>query len=317
MRAVALRQFDAPLVLEERPVPVPAEGQALVRVLATGICHSDLHVVEGRWPHVGLPRVLGHEIVGEDDRLGRVMVYAPWGCGECAFCRRTEEQICPEVAEAGVFQDGGYAEYVLVPSRRFLYPIGDLDPVRTAPLACGGLTPFRAVKRALPWLRAGSTAVVLGAGGLGQFAIQYLRLLTDATVWAGDPAPAKQERARELGAHLAADPSELEGRVDAVLDFVGSDETLARGAALVEQGGLVVLLGLYGGHLRFRMGGVPFEAFFTTSIWGSRDELAELISLAQREELQYTVEAVPLEEAQRAHERLRRGDVQGRIVLVP
>jgi propanol-preferring alcohol dehydrogenase len=317
MRAVVLQQFGGQLVPEERPTPEPGPGETLLRVLAAGICHSDIHVVDGRWPSVAPPRILGHETVAEDPQLGPVLVYASWGCGACASCDRTEEQICPQVAEAGLLNDGGYADHIIVPSRRFLYPIGDLDPVRAAPLACGGLTPYRAVRRVLPWLRPGSKAVVLGAGGLGQFAIQYLRLLTDAAVWVGDPASGKQARALELGAHLAAAPEQLEGKVDVVLDFVGSDETLADASRLVDQGGIVVLIGLYGGHVHFEMGKVPFEAFFTTSIWGSRDEAAELIALAQREELQYTIETLPLERAQEGHERLRRGAVDGRLVLVP
>ena len=81
--------------------------------------------------------------MAEDEQLGNVLVYAPWGCGECRFCRATEEMICPDGREAGLFQDGGYAEYVRVPARRYLYPIGDLDPVQAAPLGCGGLTPYR------------------------------------------------------------------------------------------------------------------------------------------------------------------------------
>jgi propanol-preferring alcohol dehydrogenase len=225
--------------------------------------------------------------------------------------------ICPNGREAGMFQDGGYAEYVLVPSRRFIYPIGDLDPVAAAPLGCGGLTAYRAVKHALPWLHAGARALVLGAGGLGQFGIQYVRLLSDAAVAAGDPSAQKRERALELGAEAAADPAELEGPFEVVLDFVGSDESLARAAQLVDRKGLVEVIGLFGGRIPFGLGAVPHEARFMSSIWGSRNELAELIALAQREELQYTLETLPLEQAQTAHDRLRRGEARGRLVLVP
>src|SRR5437870_7506592 len=191
MRAVVLRSFNAPLELEEREAPAPRhEDERVVRVLACGVCHSDLHVVENFFG-TELPIVLGHEIVAHDDELGNVLVYTPWGCGECRFCRRSEEMICPDAREAGMFQDGGYADYVRVPARRYLYPIGDLDPVEAAPLGCGGLTPYRAVKHARTWLGPGSRALVLGAGGLGQFGIQYLRLLTDAAVHVGDPSAQK------------------------------------------------------------------------------------------------------------------------------
>jgi propanol-preferring alcohol dehydrogenase len=317
MRAVVLRSFHAPLEVEERPVPAPRNGnEVLVRVLACGVCHSDLHVAEDYFDSP-LPLVLGHEIAGEVEGLGNVLVYTPWGCGECRFCLKSEEMICPDAKEAGLFQDGGYAEYVLVPDRRYLYPIGDLDPVEAAPLGCGGLTPYRAVKHARSWLGPGSRALVLGAGGLGQFGIQYLRILADATVHVGDPSAQKRERALELGAEEAAEPAALEGPYEVVLDFVGSDDSLAQAARLVDRQGVAIVIGLFGGRIPFGLGAVPHEAHFLSSIWGSRDELAELIRLAQRERLEYTIDTMPLDRAQEAHDLVRRGEAPGRIVLVP
>ena len=317
MRAVVLRAFNARLELEQREIPEPrSEHESVVRVLACGVCHSDLHVVENFFASE-LPLVLGHEIVGEDEQLGRVLVYAPWGCGDCRFCRASEEMICPDAREAGLFQDGGYAEFVRVPARRYLYPIGDLDPVQAAPLACGGLTPYRAVKHARPWLGDGSRALVLGAGGLGQFGIQFLRLLTDAAVHVGDPSPQKRARGLELGAEEAAAPEQLEGPYTAVLDFVGSADSLAQAARLVDREGVAIVVGLFGGTIPFGLGAVPHEAHFLSSIWGSRDELAELIELARRERLQYTIDTMPLERAQEAHDLIRSGRARGRIVLTP
>jgi propanol-preferring alcohol dehydrogenase len=317
VRAVILPSFQAPLEVEERAVPQPSDGQVLVKVLACGVCHSDLHVVEGYFSSAPLPLVLGHEIAGELEDGQRVLVYAPWGCGECRFCLATEEMICPEGREAGMFQDGGYAEYVRVPAQRYIYPIGDLDPVTAAPLACGGLTAYRAVKHARPWLKPGTRALVLGAGGLGQFGIQFIRHLTDGAVVAGDPSDVKRARAIELGAEAAADPADLDGPFDAVLDFVGSDESLARAAELVDRKGVAIVIGLFGGTIPFGLGAVPHEAHFLSSIWGSRDELEDLIALAQRETIEHTVETLPLEQAQTAHDRLRAGDTRGRLVLVP
>jgi alcohol dehydrogenase, propanol-preferring len=317
IRAVVVRAFNAPLELEERALPAARNGHdSVLRVLACGVCHSDLHVVESLFASE-LPLVLGHEIVAVDEQLGNVLVYAPWGCGECRFCRASEEMICPDGREAGLYQDGGYAEYVRVPARRYLYPIGDLDPVQAAPLGCGGLTPYRAVKQARPWLDPGSRVLVLGAGGLGQFAIQFLRLMTDAVLDVGDPSPVKRERALELGAEAAAAPGELEGPYRAVLDFVGSEDSLSHAARLVDRQGVAIVVGLYGGRVPFGLGAVPHEAHFLSSIWGSRDELAELIALARRERLQYTIETMPLEQAQRAHDLLRSGQARGRIVLTP
>jgi propanol-preferring alcohol dehydrogenase len=317
MRAVVLRAFNSPLELEEREIPTAGNGdESVLRVLACGVCHSDLHVVED---HFGseLPLVLGHEIVAEDEQLGNVLVYTPWGCGECRFCRATEEMICPNGREAGLFQDGGYAEYLRVPSRRYLYPIGELDPVEAAPLGCGGLTPYRAVKNARAWLGPGTRALVLGAGGLGQFGIQFLKLMTDAEVHAGDPSAQKREQALALGADAAATPEELDGPYDAVLDFVGAQDSLARSAELVDRKGVAMVIGLFGGRIPFGMGAVPHEAHFLSSIWGSRDELAELIELANRERLEYVVDTMPLERAQEAHDLIRSGRARGRIVLTP
>ncbi|HLY50504.1 MAG TPA: alcohol dehydrogenase catalytic domain-containing protein [Solirubrobacteraceae bacterium] len=317
MRAVVLRAFNEPLELEERDVPAPRSSEeSVLRVLACGVCHSDLHVAENFFGSE-LPLVLGHEIVAEDDELGNVLVYTPWGCGKCRFCRASEEMICPDAREAGLFQDGGYAEYIRVPARRYLYPIGELDPVEAAPLGCGGLTPYRAVKHAQPWLGPESRALVLGAGGLGQFGIQFLRLMSDAVVHVGDPSPQKRERALALGAAEAAAPEELEGPYAAVLDFVGSDDSLADAARLVDRQGVAIVIGLFGGRVPFGLGAVPHEAHFLSSIWGSRDELGELIALAQRERLQYTIDTMALERAQEAHDLIRSGQARGRIVLTP
>jgi propanol-preferring alcohol dehydrogenase len=317
MQAAVLREFHGPLEVEDRPLPAGSGEAAVVKVTAVGVCHSDLHVVEGYFPSSPLPLVLGHEVAGEVEGIGNVLVYTPWGCGECRFCLEGEEMICPQGREAGMFQDGGYAEYMLVPFRRYLFPIGDLDPVHAAPLGCGGLTAFRAVKHALPWLGTRKRALVLGAGGLGQFAIQYLRLLSEAEVWAGDPSTSKLERARELGAQGAAPPDQLEGPFDVVLDFVGAQESLERGTALVDRKGLLEVIGLFGGRIPFGLGAVPHEARFMSSIWGSLADLGELITLALREPLEYTVETMPLAEAQAAHDRLRSGEARGRLVLVP
>lgn len=317
MRAVVLRAFNAPLELEEREVPsARRQDDSVLRVVACGVCHSDLNVAEGFFGS-DLPLVLGHEIVAEHDELGNVLVYAPWGCGECRFCLATEEMICPNGREAGLFQDGGYAEYIRVPARRYLYPIGDLDPVQAAPLGCGGLTPYRAVRHARRWLGPGSSALVLGAGGLGQFGIQFLRLMTDATVHVGDPSLRKHERALALGAEAAATPWELDGPYTAVLDFVGSTDSLAEAVRLVDRQGIVIVIGLFGGTVPFGIGAVPHEAHFLSSIWGSRDELAELIELARRERLDYTIDTMPLERAQEAHDLIRSGRARGRIVLTP
>lgn len=317
MKAAVLREFGAGLSLEERPRPQPRGDEVVVRVRGAGVCHTDVHLIEGRWPGFVLPRVLGHEIAGEAEGMGEVLVYASWGCGSCAFCRAGQEQLCPRAAEAGWGRDGGYAEYVLVPSPRYLLPLEGLSPARAAPLADAGLTPYRAVQRVRSWLPDGATAVVLGAGGLGQFAIRYLRLLTRARVVAVDLSEPKLERARRLGADEALPPAGLAGPVEVVLDFVGTNESLSLAARSVARAGIVVQVGEAGGCVPFGMGLVPHEAHFTTSIWGSRSELTAVLELARSGELDWHVETLALAEVNEALERVRRGDVLGRLVVTP
>jgi propanol-preferring alcohol dehydrogenase len=325
VNAAVLRRVGAPLRLEDRPAPQPRGEEVLVRVRGAGVCHSDLHMIDGLIPGLPLPRVLGHEIAGEADGLGPVLVYASWGDGTCRWCQRGEEQLCVRAAEPGWARDGGYAEAVVVPSRRYLLPLGDLDPVRAAPLADAGVTAYRAVRRVQPWLAGGGTAVVLGAGGLGQFAVQFLRLAgdarhaRDARVVAVDPDPAKRDQAGRLGADdTAAGGDDLEpGAAVAVLDLVGSDATLAEAARLVRPTGVVMVVGEVGGRLPFGFGAVPHEAHLTTSVWGSRRELAAVVELAREGTLRWEVEALPLDRVNEALERLRQGRARGRLVLTP
>lgn len=312
-----LREFGGRLVVEERSEPRPRGEEVVVRVLGAGVCRSDLHIVEGRFPELPLPLVLGHEIAGEAEGLGEVLVYASWGCGSCGFCRRGEEQLCEQACEAGWLRDGGFADFVVVPSRRYLVPLGGLDPVRAAPLADAGVTPYRAVRRIRDVLQPEETAVVIGVGGLGQFAIQYLRLLTGARVVAVDPVEAKRRRALELGADEGLPPEEVDERVRVVLDFVGSDASLALAAAIVARGGFVVVVGEGGGQLPFSLALVPSAASFTSSVWGSLEDLRAVVELARRSEIDWHVETLPLAEVNTALDRLRRGDVLGRLVVAP
>lgn len=317
MRAVVLEEFNTGLRFVGDH-PEPDEAAEVIDVTACGVCHSDLHVVEGVMPSP-LPLILGHEVTGIHPRLGPVMVYAPWGCRRCELCREGVEMVCVDAREAGIYADGGYAEKMRVPDTAYLAPIGDLDPVLSAPLACGGLTAYRAVTQGLDTLRRPGRrrrALVIGAGGLGQYALRCLRLLTDAEVGALDLSAAKRATALERGAHNAYAPGDELPPFDFVIDFIGSEDTLAAAAAAVARLGLVAVVGLYGGRIPFGFGAVPHEARFMSSVWGSRDQLAELIALAGREPtLLNPVETLPLKRAQTAHDRLRAGEVKGRVVL--
>ena len=321
MRAIVLPAPGQSLLVDENhPEPgAGKEGGEIVEVTACGVCHSDLHVVDGEFP-TSFPIVLGHEVTGHHAELGEVMVYAPWGCRSCTECNADLEMICADSTEAGLLVDGGYCERMWVKHRRYLAPLDGLDPVASAPLACGGLTAFRAVNHGLDILRDRGTAgraLVIGAGGLGQFAIRYLRLLSDAHVTALDASDQKRATAVEVGAHAAAGPDDETAHADLVIDFVGAEATLATAASAVARRGMVAVVGLRGGRIPFGFGAVPHEARFLSSIWGSRRQLDELLELARREpSIVQRVETLPLHEAQQAHDRLRAGEVHGRMVLV-
>ena len=320
MRAVVLTTPGSPLDELEVPDPIAAPGGSVIDVLACGICHSDLHAANGDYTTV-LPVILGHEVAGMHPTLGPVLVYACWGCRnpDCWACSSGQEMICPNATEAGLFKDGGYAERMAIPDDNYLVPLGDLDPAHAAPLACGGLTAYRAVDHTLAYLSSASKprALVLGAGGLGQYGLQFLKIRSDAEVVVVDSSAEKRALALQLGADLAVAPGEAEGLFTAVVDFVGADATLEVAATHVARQGIAVVVGLYGGSIPFGFGKVPHEARFMTSIWGTRAQLGELVTLAQQHPLHSTIEVIGLADVQRAHDRLHAGDVSGRFVIVP
>ena len=341
MRAVRLHAVGARLAVEEAPQPDPHGTEVLVRVAGCGVCRTDLAIEDGTQSRVELPVILGHEVAGWVEASGPeatldgalpalgdpVVVSGGWGCGACDECRRGDEQRCERGRAPGFQADGGYAELLLVPHPRHLVALGSLDPVHAAPLADAGVTPYRAVRRAAPWLRDGARVLVIGAGGLGQFAIQHLRRSAHGgtlRIVVSEPDARRRDRAGALGADAApADdgPAALRealgSQADVVLDLVGSDRTLRNAAELVAPGGLVMLVGEAGGTQRFGFESPAVESWLTTTAWGSVAELRAVVAMAQRGELGWSVVRVPLAEAQAAHDRLRAGEVDGRLVLVP
>jgi propanol-preferring alcohol dehydrogenase len=333
VRAVRLHATSADLRLEDVPLPEPTGAEVRVRVGGCGVCHTDLHIVDGAQSRVELPRTLGHEIAGWVDAVGpgardlaigeAVVVFGGWGCGRCAECRAGAEQRCARSVAPGFQADGGYAEAMLVPDARHLVRLGSLDPLRAAPLADAGITPYRAVRRAERWLGAGAEVLVIGCGALGQFMLQYLRLLPAAgaelKITVRERSAERLERAVTLGADaLQRDGDEAtRASMRVVFDLVGTDDTLAVAAAAVAPDGLIVLIGEAGGSVPFGFDRQAVEAWLTTVAWGTLDDLREVVRLATDGVLRWNVEAVPLADASAAHARLRAGDVDGRLVLVP
>jgi propanol-preferring alcohol dehydrogenase len=340
MLAVRTHAAGEPLRVEEVPIPEPSGTEVRVRVAGCGVCHTDLHLARSDRLRIRRPVTLGHEIGGTIDAWGdeagralrrsrmdehdRVVVFGGWGCEACRECAAGEPQRCERGESPGFQRDGGYAEYVLVPHPRYLVPIGDLHADHAAPLADAGVTPYRAVTRAAAWLTPGSRVLLIGFGGLGQFAIQFLRRVPDLTVAVREVDPDKLSVAARLGADLGLLEGDeslvtlgLGGPADVIFDFVGTDATLEYAARNVAPGGLISLVGEAGGTIAFGVERLPIEATLTTTAWGSPADLRAVVRLARRGRLRWEVERMPLERAGEAHDRLAAGKVAGRLVLVP
>jgi len=226
----------------------------------------------------------------------------------------------------GIGHDGGMAKFMCVPER-LLIPLDGLDPIDAAPLVDAGLTPYHAIKRSLPLLVPGATAVVIGAGGLGHLAIQILRALTPAHIVVVDANPTKLGHALEVGADEVLGPEEdaverirfTTGGLGAelVLDLVGANDTLALAVQCARVGGHLTVVGIGGGTLPFSFFAVPYECSVATTYWGSAVELTEVLALARRGEIRASVERFPLDRALEAYDRMRRGTLAGRAVITP
>jgi propanol-preferring alcohol dehydrogenase len=281
--------------------------------------------------------VLGHEIIGVIDECGPGVtgvqdgvpyaVFGPQGCGRCVACAAGEENICEDQPLGpGMGADGGMADYVLVSDARHLVPIGELPAAVAAPLTDAGLSPYHAIRRSRHLLDPGSTTMVIGVGGLGHMAIQILRALSQTRILAVDLHLDKLDYARGLGAAECflgdADAEAIRkaatrGAVDLVLDFVATSETLTLGASVLRKQGQLKALGGGGGSVAFSRLTVAHEAQLTSSYWGPRDELIEVIALANSGAVRPDVEEVTFDVLLDALDRLATGTVRGRLVLIP
>jgi propanol-preferring alcohol dehydrogenase len=331
--------------LVEIPTPFPGPGEVLIRVGGAGICHSDLHLLydytesSSTWTP---PFTLGHETAGwveahgagvSEPELGTpVAVYGPWGCGLCRRCAIGAENYCeragPRTPVGGLGRDGGMADFMVVPSSRLLVPLPEsLTPQAAASLTDAGLTPYHAIARAQNRLGPGSTAVVIGAGGLGHVAVQILKATTPAVVVAVDARAASLELATASGADLALDVADQPvervraltgGRgADAVFDLVGTQKSLETAASLVGTDGHVGIVGAGGGTLPVSQRAIPFGVSVTPTYWGTRGELHDVLLLAATGHIAVQREHFPLSQALQAYDALRAGEITGRAVVVP
>jgi alcohol dehydrogenase, propanol-preferring len=349
MKAYRLLEWKSEPQLVDVPEPDPGPGEVLVKIGGAGACHSDIHLMDefeaGAVPW-NPPFTLGHENAGWVHAVGDgvtdvepgqpVAVYGPWGCGVCARCRPGMETYCENPEEApvpggggGLGLDGGMAEYMLIPDARHLVPLPDgLEPAQAAPLTDAALTPYHAIKLSLPKLMPKATAVAIGVGGLGHMGVQILRAMTSAQIIAVDLKPEALKLAEEHGADLTLLSGEdtadeirkatPNGRgADVVFDFVGSDSTLALAAAAARQMGDISIVGIGGGTLPVSFFSVPYEVSIQTTYWGSRPELAEVLSLGARGMIGSEITTYSLDDAPQAYQDLKDGKIEGRAVVVP
>ena len=336
MTALRFEEWGQAPVLRQVPVPVPGPDGVLLRVTAAGMCHSDLHVMDASPGQLSMepPFTLGHEVAGTVESVGElvdaawvgrpVVVHGVWGCGRCRRCLNGRGNYCLDRGAAignGLGRDGGMADFMVVPSTRFLVPADGIDPVQAAPLTDAALTAFHAIRPHLDDLVDGAPVLVVGAGGLGHFAIQLLAAQGVAPVVV-DPKPEARELASQLGAARAvadlADLTDSGDRFDLVLDFVGAQSTMDAAIALVATGGDLVVVGGAGGVLSVgKTLGLPQGWSVSAPFWGPREDLEAVVELARGGRLAAHTETFVLADVLAAYDRLRAGEIAGRAVVVP
>ena len=322
MKAAQIVTPKEPLQIKDLDTPKPNDVEVLVKVVAAGVCHSDLHLWEGGYDlgdgnflkvtdrGVKYPITPGHEIVGTVAEIGNnvkgfsigdeVLVY-PWlGCGECPACKVGNENLCDTPRSIGLFQNGGYAENVKIPHYKYLAKISGIDLDAATSLACSGLTAYTAVKKANA--NSPEYLVIIGAGGLGLMGIQIAKAITNSKVICVDLDDKKLETAKEMGADYVVN-SNIIGSVttgsgnaaqkitsicnnkgaDSVIDFVNAPQTAKMGLAVLRKRGNLVLVGLFGGALEISLVTIPLKAVTIQGAYtGNYNDMLELIELAKK-----------------------------------
>lgn len=345
MTAYRMVDWQKPPQMMEVGVPQPGRGEILVKVAGNGLCHSDIgmrQIPKQRGEKLGwnMPFTLGHEIGGWIAELGEgvggfcvrdpIVLVSNHSDGTCSYCLRGQDNACMQGRfTRGAGRDGGLAQYVIVNSTREVIKLGGLDPTTAGPLTDAGATSYHAVKRVLPKLIPGSTAVVIGVGGLGSFGVQFLRVLSPAKVIAVDVNMERLMYAREMGAHelltgcnagtarSILDLTEGQG-AEAVLDFVGIDSTIEPGLSSVRNAGAFALVGAGRGTLKQPwMEFFPKEAEIFTFQGGTIADVHEVIALAEAGLIRNDVVVFPFGRVEEAYEKLNRGELFGRAVVTP
>jgi alcohol dehydrogenase, propanol-preferring len=345
-------EYQKSLILDTIPKPRVIRGeQVLLKVGAAGLCHSDLHLINGEWKDaipVQLPITPGHEVAGWIEEIGDsvpqgvlnkgdlVVVFGGWGCGICIHCKAGDEQLCTFAAWPGLSSfDGGFAENILVASYRFLIKIDErygLRPEELAPLTDAGLTPYRAIKKVRHLLEPGTSIAVFGMGGLGLYGLQYARLLApNSYSIAVDHNDEKLQLVEKVGgadyvvnSKKSQDiKSEVfrmtEGQgVNVVIDCVGAEETIRDSIRILSKGGVLVVVGLFGNQIKMPLvQSVINEYQVRCSLWGNYNELREVIELAKQRKIKHSIHRFSLNDVNKAIDLLRSGMIDGRGVIIP
>jgi NAD+-dependent secondary alcohol dehydrogenase Adh1 len=340
MKAVRLHAYHQQPVIDDVPEPA-ATGplDVVVKIGGAGVCRTDLHIIEGQWDaamHPQLPYTLGHENAGWVHEVGPAVTNVAVGdtvilhptptCGLCRACRAGDDMHCVNSSFPGLSHDGGMAEYLLTSARACVKLDPQTQPQDVAALADAGITAYHAVRKAIPLLYPGSTAAVIGAGGLGHIGIQCLAALSATNIIVVDRNPEALKLAEQLGARhtVVADGGQVDavkeltgGGAQVVLDFVAEQGAEMDGWNMTAEAGSYFVIG-YGGTLHIpTLDIISTERNIIGNIVGTYNDLAELMALAEGGKVTLHTRTYPLEDAVEAFAELDAGRVRGRAILVP
>jgi len=350
MKSARITTPNTPLSISESETPKPEGSQVLLKVNSVGVCHSDLHLWEGGYDlgdgkfmkvtdrGVKYPVTPGHEIVGTVEDIGnnvsgivkgdQVLVF-PWiGCGECPACKVSDENLCDAPKSMGVFQDGGYSDYALIPSFKYLAKLDGVDPDAATSLACSGLTAYTAIKKANQ--NSPEFLVIVGAGGLGLMGVQIAKAITNAKIICADLDDEKLNTAKEMGADFvinSKDPQSAEKIMslcndkgaDSVVDFVNNPPTAKLDFTILRKRGNLVLVGLFGGSFELSLVTIPLKSITIQGAYtGNYADMIELLALARKGILNpFISKRYTLNDANTALNDLKARKILGRAVINP
>ena len=334
MQAAVVRAFGEDLTIEDVPLPTPGPGQALVKLVTSGVCHTDLHAAEGDWPVKPTPPFIpGHEGVGEVVALGDgvtkltvgQLVGNAWlfsACGDCQYCNTGWETLCEAQVNAGYAVDGSFGQYMLVDATYAAILPEGADPVEVAPILCAGVTVYKGLK--MTEARPGQWVVISGIGGLGHIAVQYARAM-GLRVAAVDIADDKLALAKKYGAEvvvnaLEADPSEAivrqTGGAHGVLVTAVHPSAFGQAIHMTRRGGTIVFNGLPAGDFPASIFEIVLKGLTVRgSIVGTRQDMQEALDFFARGQIHATVATRDLSEINAVFAEMKQGKIDGRVVI--